>query len=398
MNKGKYVFAQLTEFLPRRKFDGIVAKYNGNKYVKGLTCWNQMLIMVFGQLTSRESMRDLMLSLEPQRPKFYHLGFGNTVSRRNLGNANDKRDSRIFEEFAYLLIDKARKTCYNEDFEIKVDGNVYALDSSTVDLCMSIFWWAKFRSTKSGIKLHTLFDVKTSIPAYLHISEAKLHDVNILDYLDYEAGSFYVMDKAYVDFERLYKLNKRSAYFVTRAKDNMRFKRMYSRKSNKKYGVKYDQIGKLEGIKSKIYYPEKLRRVKYYDAENDRLFIFITNNMNIDALEIAALYKERWKVELFFKWIKQHLRVKSFWGQNENAVKIQIYCAIIAYCLVAICGSELKSKRKIYEILQILSISLFDKTPVKEMVTNIDYNKSNKDISNQLNFNYFYSPTNGYNS
>jgi len=389
MNKGKYVFAQLTEFLPRRKFDGIVAKYNGNKYVKGLTCWNQMLIMVFGQLTSRESMRDLMLSLEPQRPKFYHLGFGNTVSRRNLGNANDKRDSRIFEEFAYLLIDKARKTCYNEDFEIKVDGNVYALDSSTVDLCMSIFWWAKFRSTKSGIKLHTLFDVKTSIPAYLHISEAKLHDVNILDYLDYEAGSFYVMDKAYVDFERLYKLNKRSAYFVTRAKDNMRFKRMYSRKSNKKYGVKYDQIGKLEGIKSKIYYPEKLRRVKYYDAENDRLFIFITNNMNIDALEIAALYKERWKVELFFKWIKQHLRVKSFWGQNENAVKIQIYCAIIAYCLVAICGSELKSKRKIYEILQILSISLFDKTPVKEMVTNVDYNKSNKDISNQLNFNYF---------
>src|SRR5690554_2325626 len=389
MNKGKYVFAQLTEFLPRRKFDGIVAKYNGNKYVKGLTCWNQMLIMVFGQLTSRESMRDLMLSLEPQRPKFYHLGFGNSVSRRNLGNANEKRDSRIFEEFAYLLIDKARKTCYNEDFEIKVDGNVYALDSSTVDLCMSIFWWAKFRSTKSGIKLHTLFDVKTSIPAYLHISEAKLHDVNILDYLDYEAGSFYVMDKAYVDFERLYKLNKRSAYFVTRAKDNMRFKRMYSRKSNKKYGVKYDQIGKLEGIKSKIYYPEKLRRVKYYDAENDRLFIFITNNMNIDALEIAALYKERWKVELFFKWIKQHLRVKSFWGQNENAVKIQIYCAIIAYCLVAICGSELKSKRKIYEILQILSISLFDKTPVKEMVTNVDYNKSNKDISNQLNFNYF---------
>jgi hypothetical protein len=199
-----------------------------------------MLIMVFGQLTSRESMRDLMLSLEPQRPKFYHLGFGNTVSRRNLGNENEKRNCRIFEEFAYILIDKARKTCYNEDFEIKVDGNVYALDSSTVDLCMSVFWWAKFRSTKSGIKLHTLFDVKTSIPAYLHISEAKLHDVNVLDYLDYEAGSFYVMDKAYVDFKRLYKLHKRNAYFVTRAKDNMRFKRMYSRKADRKNGVKYD--------------------------------------------------------------------------------------------------------------------------------------------------------------
>lgn len=389
MNKGKYVFAQLTEFLPRRKFDVIVSKYNGNKYVKGLTCWNQMLIMVFGQLTSRESMRDLMLSLEPQRPKFYHLGFGNTVSRRNLGNANDNRDYRIFEEFAYILIDKARKTCYNEDFEIKVDGNVYALDSSTVDLCMSVFWWAKFRSTKSGIKLHTLFDVKTAIPAYLHISEAKLHDVNILDYLNYEAGSFYVMDKAYVDFERLYKINKRGAYFITRAKDNMRFKRMYSKKSNRKHGVKYDQVGKLEGVKSKNYYPEKLRRVKYYDAENERFFIFITNNMTVDALEIAALYKERWKVELFFKWIKQHLRVKSFWGQNENAVKIQTYCAIIAYCLVAICGSELKSKRKIYEILQILSISLFDKTPVKEMVTEFNYNKSNDYIGNQLNFSYF---------
>lgn len=300
MNKGKYVFAQLTEFLPRRKFDGITEKYQGNKYVKGLTCWNQMLIMVFGQLTSRESMRDLMLSLEPHQSKFYHLGFGNTVSRRNLGNANDKRDYRIFEEFAYVLIDKARKTCYNEDFEINVNGNVYALDSSTVDLCMSVFWWAKFRSTKSGIKLHTLFDVKTSIPAYLYISEAKLHDVNILDHLEYEAESFYVMDKAYVDFKRLYVLHKSNAYFVTRAKTNMRFRRMYFRKADKTKGVKYDQIGKLDGINSKKHYPEKLRRVKYYDAENDRWFIFITNNMTIEALEIAALYKDRWKVELFF--------------------------------------------------------------------------------------------------
>jgi hypothetical protein len=389
MNQGKYVFAQLTEFLPRRKFDGIVEKYQGNKYSKGLTCWNQMLIMVFGQLTARESMRDLMLSLEPQRSKFYHLGFGNTVSRRNLGNANDKRDYRIFEEFAYVLIDKARKTCYNEDFEIKVDGNVYALDSSTVDLCMSIFWWAKFRSSKSGIKLHTLFDVKTSIPAYLYISETKLHDVNILDHLDYEAESFYVMDKAYVDFKRLYVLHKDNAYFVTRAKKNMHFRRMYSRKADKAKGVKYDQIGKLDGIISKNHYPEKLRRVKYYDAEKDRDFVFITNNMTVEALEIAALYKERWKVELFFKWIKQHLRVKSFWGQNPNAVKIQVYCAIIAYCLVAICGSELKSNRKIYEILQIFSISLFDKILVKEMVTNLDYKNAIEGDSNQLIFSYF---------
>lgn len=389
MNQGKYVFAQLTEFLPRRKFDRIVKKYNGNKYTKGLSCWNQMLIMIFGQLTSRESMRDLMLSLEPQRSKFYHLGFGNTISRRNLGNANDKRDYRIFEEFAYILIDKARKTCYNQDFEIKVDGNVYALDSSTVDLCMNIFWWAKFRSTKSGIKLHTLFDVKSSIPSFLYISEAKLHDVKVLDFLNYEPESFYIMDKAYVDYKRLNVLHKCNAYFVTRAKSNMRYRRIYSRKSDKTNGIRYDQIGKLVGTRSKNLYPNKIRKIKFYDSENERNFIFITNNMTIDATEIAALYKERWKVELFFKWIKQHLKVKSFWGQNPNAVKIQIYCAIIAYCLVAICGSELKSKRKIYEILQILSISLFDKTPVKEMVTNKNYKNIATSEGNQLNFSYF---------
>lgn len=389
MNQGKYVFAQLTEFLPRRKFDRIVKKYNGNKYTKGLSCWNQMLIMIFGQLTSRESMRDLMLSLEPQRSKFYHLGFGNTISRRNLGNANDKRDYRIFEEFAYILIDKARKTCYNQDFEIKVDGNVYALDSSTVDLCMNIFWWAKFRSTKSGIKLHTLFDVKSSIPSFLYISEAKLHDVKVLDFLNYEPESFYIMDKAYVDYKRLNILHKCNAYFVTRAKSNMRYRRIYSRKSDKTNGIRYDQIGKLVGTRSKNLYPDKIRRIKFYDSENERSFIFITNNMTIDATEIAALYKERWKVELFFKWIKQHLKVKSFWGQNPNAVKIQIYCAIIAYCLVAICGSELKSKRKIYEILQILSISLFDKTPVKEMVTNKNYENIDTSEGDQLNFSYF---------
>jgi len=389
MNEGKFVFSQLTELLPRRKFDRIVSKYNGNKYIKGLSCWNQMLIMIFGQLTSRESMRDLMLSLEPQRSKFYHLGFGNTVSRRNLGNANDKRDCRIFQEFAYILIEKARKTCYNNDFEIKVEGNVYALDSSTVDLCMNIFWWAKFRSTKSGIKLHTLFDVKSSIPSFIYISEAKLHDVKILDHLVYEEGSFYVMDKAYIDYKRLYVIHIRKAYFVTRAKSNMRFRRIYSRKVDKTTGIKYDQIGKLEGVYSQKYYPDKLRKIKFYDSENQREFIFITNNMNVKATEITELYKERWKVELFFKWIKQHLKVKTFWGQNPNAVKTQIYCAIITYCLVAICGSECKSERKIYEILQTLSISLFDKTPLKEMVRGMSYTKDNSADSNQLIFNYF---------
>lgn len=323
------------------------------------------------------------------RSKFYHLGFGRTISRRNLGNANDKRDYRIFEEFAYILIDKARKTCYNQDFEIKVDGNIYALDSSTVDLCMNIFWWAKFRKTKGGIKLHTLFDVKSSIPSFLYISEAKLHDVKVLDLLNYEPESFYIMDKAYVDYGRLNVVHKSNAYFVSRAKSNMRFRRIYSRKSDKVNGIKYDQIGKLDGVRSMELYPDKIRRIKFYDSENDRIFIFITNNMTIDASKIAALYKERWKVELFFKWIKQHLRVKTFWGQNQNAVKIQIYSAIISYCLVAICGSELNSKRKIYEILQILSISLFDKTPVKEMVSKDDHKNIDSLMDNQLKFNYF---------
>lgn len=349
-----------------------------------------MLIMVFGQLTTRESMRDLMLSLEPHQSKFYHLGFGSTsVSRRNLGNANEKRDYKIFEEFAYILIEKARKTCYADNFEIDINGNVYALDSSTIDLCMSVFWWANFRSTKAGIKLHTLYDVRTSIPAYIHISEAKLHDVNILDILKYEAESFYVMDKAYVDFRRLYTLHKQNAYFITRAKNNMRFRRMYSRKVDKETGVKYDQIGKLDGVNSKKRYPEKIRRVKYFDQESNREFIFLTNNMDIKALEVAVLYKKRWKVELFFKWIKQHLRVKSFWGESENAVRIQVYCAIISYCLVAICANELSSKRRIYEILQIFSISLLDKSPVNQLVIKTDYINPDKPIGNQLKISYF---------
>jgi len=384
MNQGKYIFAQLTEFLPRRKFDRIVRKYNGNKYVRSFTCWNQMLCMVFGQLTARESMRDLMLSLEPHQPKYYHLGFGKTISRRNLGRANNNRNYKIFEEFAYTLIDQARKSCYKDDFEIKVEGNVYALDSTTVDLCLSVFWWAKFRKAKGGIKLHTLYDTKTSVPAFLYISEARLHDVKVLDIIEYETGSFYVMDKAYIDFERLYTINQEKAFFVTRAKNNMRFKRMYSSTADKDNGIKYDQIGKLTGVNSKRYYPDKIRRVKYFDRENDRTFIFLTNNMDLDATEVAALYKKRWEVELFFKWVKQHLKIKSFWGTSPNAVKVQIYCAIIAYCLVAICGNKLKSERKIYEILQILSISLLDKTSVKEILRDHNYKNDKEPIRKQL--------------
>ncbi|MFC2091061.1 IS4 family transposase, partial [Bacteroidota bacterium] len=383
MNQGKYIFAQLTDFLPRRVFDRIVSKYNGNKYVRSFTCWNQMLCMVFGQLTSRDSMRDLILSLEAHKSKYYHLGFGPTVSRRNLGIANEKRSYKIFEEFAYVLIDEARKSCYKSDFEIKVEGNIYAFDSTTIDLCLSVFWWAEFRKYKGGIKLHTLYDIKTSIPTFLYISNAKMHDVNVLDFLTYEAGSFYVIDKAYIDFKRLYYLHQQGAYFVTRAKNNMQFNRMYSNPVDKSSGVKHDQIGKLITYYPSRDYPEKLRRIKYYDQETKKELIFLTNNMDLEPTEIALLYKKRWEVELFFKWMKQHLKIKSFWGTTLNAVKIQMYCAIIAYCLVAIIGNKLKVDRSIYEILQILSISLLDKTPVREVLTNNDYKNVKEQKNNQ---------------
>nr|WP_321355159.1 IS4 family transposase [uncultured Draconibacterium sp.] len=382
MNQGKYIFAQLTDFLPRRVFDRIVSKHNRNKYVRTFTCWNQMLCMVFGQLTSRDSMRDLLLSLEAHKSKYYHLGFGPTVSRRNLGTANEKRSYKIFEEFAYVLIGEARKSCYSSDFEVNIEGNVYAFDSSTIDLCLSVFWWAEFRKTKGGIKLHSLYDVKTLIPTFLYISNAKMHDVNALDLIIYEPGSFYVIDKAYIDFKRLYHLHQQRAFFVTRAKDNMRFKRMYSNPVDKATGVRYDQIGKLETYSPRRNYPEKLRRIKYCDHEADKELIFLTNNMELKPTEIAYLYKKRWEVELFFKWIKQHLKIKSFWGTTINAVKIQMYCAIIAYCLVAIIGNRLKVDRSIYEILQILSISLLDKTPVREVLTKYDC-KNVKELKNK---------------
>jgi len=382
MNQGKYIFAQLTDFLPRRVFDRLVEKDEGNKHVWSFTCWNQMLCMVFGQLTARDSMRDLMLSLEAHQPKYYHLGFGSTISRRNFGTANERRNYRIFEEFAYVLIEEARRSCYHDDFEIEVDGNVYALDSTTIDLCLSIFWWAEFRKHKGGIKLHTLYDVKTSIPSFLYITNAIVHDVNIMDIIPYEKGSFYVADKGYTDFLRLYKIHTNGSFFVTRAKENLRFKRMYSRAVDKTTGVQSDHIGKLEIYKSKNEYPEKLRRIKFYDAEHDKNLVFLTNNMDLKASEIAFLYKKRWAVELFFKWMKQHLKIKSFWGTTLNAVKIQMYCAVIAYCLVAIIGNKLKVDRSIYEILQILSISLLDKTPIKEILTKCDYNNV-KELQNK---------------
>lgn len=389
MNQGKYIFAQLTDFLPRRVFDRIVDKYEGNKRVRSFTCWNQMLCMVFGQLTARDSMRDLILSLEAHQSKYYHLGFGPTVSRRNLGTANEKRDCKIFEEFAYVLIAEARRSCYRGDFEIEIDGNVYALDSTTIDLCLNIFWWAEFRKHKGGIKLHTLFDIKTSIPSFLHISTAKVHDVNIMDIIPYEKGSFYVADKGYTDFLRLHRIHTNGSFFVISAKDNLQFRRMYSKRVDKSTGVLNDHIGKLVVYKSKTEYPEKLRRIKYYDSEHDLSLVFLTNNMDLSATDIALLYKKRWAVELFFKWMKQHLKIKSFWGTTLNAVKIQMYCAVIAYCLVALVGYKLKVNRTIYEILQIMSISLLDKAPIREILTRCDYNNVKEPKNNQLIINGF---------
>ncbi len=387
MNNGKYIFAQLTNFLPQRVFDSFVAKYSGNKYIRHFTCWNQLLCMVFGQLTNRDSLRDLIVVIEAHSRKTYHLGFGKTVTRSNLAKANERRNSKIFEEYAYYLIDLARKKLVNDDFEIK--GKVYAFDSSTIDLCLSVFWWAKFRKTKGGIKLHTLYDITTQIPAFIHITAASVHDVNAMDVIPYENGAYYIFDRGYVDFGRLYSITTLSAFFVIRAKSNLKFKRMYSRKVDKQSGMIYDQIGKLSGFYVSQDYPEKLRRIKFYDTESKRYFVYLTNNMDLTAEQIVLLYKNRWQIELFFKWIKQHLKIKSFWGTSENAVRIQIYSAIIAYCLVAIVGHELKLERSTYEILQILGISLLDKTPVNELFAKIDY-KNVKELNyKQLSLSLF---------
>lgn len=387
MNQGKYVFAQLTEFLPKRVFDCIVARYSGDKHVRFFSCWNQMLCMIFGQLTNRDSLRDLIVAITAHNKKIYHLGLGKNVTRSNLSKANETRNSKIFEEFAYYLIDISRNKLKNENFEIK--GKVYAFDSSTIDLCLNVFWWAKFRKAKGGIKLHTLYDITTQIPAFIHITAATVNDVNAMDYIPYESDAYYIFDRGYVDYARLYKITLLSAYFVVRAKSNLKFRRIYSRKVDKSTGVQTDQIGRLTGFYVSKDYPEKLRKVKYYDSEMNRTFIFLTNNMTLTAQEIALLYKNRWQVELFFKWIKQHLKVKTFWGNSENAVRIQIYTAIITYCLVAIIGHDLKIGRSIYEILQILGISLLDKTPVKELFTNIDYNDVKELSYNQLSLSLF---------
>lgn len=386
MNSKKYVFSQLVDFLPQRVFDTIASRYEGNKYVRHFSCWNQLLCMIFGQLANTDSLRDLIVVLNAHSRKSYHLGLGKSVTRSNLAKANESRNYRIFEDFAYHLIGIAQKKLTDKEFEIK--GRIYAFDSSTIDLCLSVFWWATFRRKKAGIKLHTLYDVITQIPAFIHITEAAVNDVNAMDVIPYEAEAYYVFDRGYIDFTRLYRITLRDAWFVVRAKSNLKFNRMYSEKVDRTTGILCDQVGNLSGVHTSKQYPAKLRRVKFYDAETMKTFVFLTNNMDLTSLQIALLYKNRWQVELFFKWIKQHLKIKSFWGTTENAVRIQIYSAIITYCLVTLMGADLKAKQSTYEILQIISVSLLDKMPLNELLTNKDNKNVKEQFSNQLTINW----------
>lgn len=385
MNRGKYVFAQLFEFISHNDFIKCVKKYNGDYKTKHFGCWKQFLCMAFGQLTHRESLTDTIVCLKANKTKLYHLGIGYAVSKSTLSKANENRDWRIYQDFALLLIEKAKKL-YEGDSQLEIDikNNVFIIDSSTIDLCLSIYPWAKFRKTKAAVKLHTKMDAKTSIPDFIHISDGKMHDVNVLDLITVMADSFYILDRGYLDYARLFRINQSDAYFVTRTKKNMDFTRLYSNKIDKGTGLKCDQIVKLNGYYVSKEYPEKLRRIKYYDAENDKTLIFLTNNFKLDALEIAMLYKHRWFIELFFKWIKQHLKIKSFWGRSLNAVKTQIWIAISVYVIVLIVKKKLKLTQTIYEILQILSINIFDKEPINQLFDNPDLQYFKEQNFNQL--------------
>ena len=364
MHKDKFVFSQLIVFLDRNKFNYIVRKHDGDKYVKHFTCWNQLLSLMFGQLSNRESLRDLIIALDAHHSKCYHLGIGRNVSRSSLARANQDRDYHIFEEYAYYLINEARQKRATEIF--KLGGNIYAFDSTTIDLCLAVFWWAKFRKKKGGIKVHTLYDVETQIPAFIHITEAAVHDSMAMKEIPYESGSYYIFDRAYNNFKMLYKVHQIDAFFVVRAKKNLQYKSIKWKRRLPK-NVLSDVTIELIGFYPKQYYPEQFRLVRYWDEEQKREFVFLTNAMHISALQVAELYKNRWQVELFFKWLKQHLKIKKFWGTTENAVRVQIYSAICTYCLVAIVQHDMQLDRSTYEVLQILSISLTDKTLLRDL-------------------------------
>ena len=362
MYQGRIVFSQLLDFLPKKSFRTCVKRYNGNYRIRSLTCYEQFLSMAFAQLTYRDSLRDTVLCLRAMQNKLHHVGIQSKVAKSTLADANEKRDWRIYCDFAQVLIGQARKLYAEDDFGLQLQETVYALDASTIDLCRSLFPWARFRSTKSGIKMHTLLDLRGNIPSFVSITDAKLHNVNILDDLLPEPGSIYVMDRAYLDFERLFRIHRCLAFFILRAKANTQLRRLYSAPVDKSTGVICDQTVRPVVTKSATAFPEKLRRIKYYDSETGKRLTFLTNHFELDARTIADLYKCRWQVELFFKWIKQHLRIKSFFGISETAVKTQIWTAISVYVLVAIMKKRLKLEQSLYTILQILSITLFEKS------------------------------------
>ncbi len=387
MNRGQTVFSQIIDFLPQNEFRQCVNRYNGNYRVRSFTCYDQFLCMAFAQLTYRESLRDIECCLRAMREKLYHIGIRGKVSRNTLAKANENRDWRIYSDFAQVLIHEARRLYVDEDFGLELKETVYALDSSTIDLCLSVFPWARFRKSKGAVKLHTLLDLKGDIPTFIWITDGKVHDVNVLDRLVPEPGAIYIMDRAYLDFERLYQLHQCSAIFVTRSKSNTGLRRLYSHKIDKSTGVRCDQTVVLTGYYSKKDYPEKLRRIKYFDADKGRSFVFLTNQFTLPPAIIAELYRHRWRVEIFFKWIKQHLRIKKFFGTSENAVKTQIWIAISIYVLVAIMKKRMKTDLTLYTILQILSITLFEKMPILKAFTADDY--KNKFTSSHIQLNLF---------
>lgn len=387
MNQDKYVFTQVIEFLNRSKFNRIVAKYNGDRYIKNYSCWNQLLTLIFGQLGRCSSLRDCVITLQAHCAKLYHLGIGKNVTRSNLSKANEQRDYHIFEEFAYYMITEARRKRATKVFDF--DGNVYAFDSTTIDLCLSLFEWAKFRKKKGGIKVHTLFDVEAGIPTFAYITEAKVNDINAMDKIPYEVGSYYIFDRGYNDYARLYAIHMIGATFIVRAKKNVKYKRI-SWKRRMQHNVLSDSKICFAGYYQQDDYPELLRLIRYWDEENKREFLFLTNNFDLSALEVTELYRNRWQIELFFKWLKQHLKIKHFYGTSLNAVKIQVYVAIITFCLVAIVQHDMKLSLTTYEVLQILSVSLTSKTHLRDLLdkTNFQNDKDRSDSSEPLLFNF----------
>ena len=384
MYVGKTLFAQIMDFVPWTSFHRIVARYGGDRRVRKLNCAEQFRTLAFAQLTWRESLRDIEACLSAQASKLYHMGLREAVARSTLADANEARDWRIWHELAQLLIRRARRLYAAESLAVDLDNTVYALDSTTIDLCLSVFPWAHFRSTKAAVKMHTLLDLRGNIPSFIHVSDGKLHDVNVLDLLVPEPGAFYVMDRGYIDYARLYTLHQAAAFFVTRAKSNLHAHRVYSAPTDRDTGVICDQAIALNGFYAAKDYPEHLRRIRYKAPDTGKTLVFLTNNTTLPPLTIAALYKSRWQVELFFKWIKQHLRIKRFYGTTENAVKTQIWSAVAVYVLVAIVKKELHLEPSLYTLLQILSVTLFEKMPLQQALADSTVAPADSEISNQL--------------